>query len=117
MKIDFSAVLRNIANGQELQETYVEGVGDKAEEKTRPLTLGRACINALLGDIPNEERPSGLQMHDRTMLAFHIAKREEPMQLTEQERTIIKERAAIIYSTQGCGLIWMHLDGELEQDE
>ena len=61
MKIKFAQVLHAM-DGKPMQEMQ-EG------SPNRDMTLGRACINALLGDVPNE-RQTGAKKFDRFKMAM-----------------------------------------------
>lgn len=103
MKIKFAQVLRSLDGGtmQEMQE----GKPD------RDMTLGQACINALLTDVPNE-RQTGTQKFDRFKLAMRIGNEDDPIEVTAENVSLIKERLALVYSTYLVGVAWMILEGD-----
>ena len=105
MKIKFAQVLLSM-DGEPMQEAR-EG------KPTRDLTLGRACINALLTDIPNEQT-TGTQKFDRFKLAMRLGNEPDPIEVTAEEIATIKAQVGKVYFTYAMGLVWQILEGQAE---
>lgn len=116
MKIDWTQQLHDI-NGNVIPETHlVDGRVVKKRDNNGniiPLTLGRACINALLTDIEGELQ-TGAQKFDRAQLAYDIGQGKEP---TAENITLIKERVGKVYTTYATWLIWRILEGQGEENK
>ncbi len=104
MKIEFAQVLCAM-DGDPMQEEDPRNQG-----KTRDLTLGRLCINALLSEFPNEQQ-SGAQKFDRFKLAMRIGNEEDPIEITAEDIALIKERVGKAYSAYAVGTVWTVLEG------
>ena len=102
MKIEFAQVLLSM-DGEAMQE-------QREGKPGRDLTLGRACINALLTDIPNE-RQTGTQKFDRFKLAMRLGNEEDPIEITAEDITMIKAQVGKVYFTYTVGLVWSVLEG------
>lgn len=102
MKINFAQVLQAM-NGDPMQEIQ-EG------KPNRDMTLGRACINVLLTDLP-AERQTGTQKFDRFKLAMKIGNEDDPVEVTAEAVALIKERLGLVYGTYLVGVAWTILEG------
>ena len=102
MKIEFKQVLRSM-DGEAMQE-------QREGKDARDFTLARACINALLTDIPNEQQ-TGAQKFDRFKLAMRLGNEEDPIEITAEDITTIKGQVGKVYFTYTVGTIWSILEG------
>lgn len=88
-------------------------IGKKDEDgkpimKDEPLTLGKACAVALLGNFPGEL--SGDEKVKRYSLAMDIHKAKNSIDLTVEDVSLIKELIAKVYSVLVTGQAWQILD-------
>ena len=102
MKIEFAQVLLSM-DGESLKE-------NREGKPSRDLTLGRACINALLTDIPNEHQ-TGTQKFDRFKLAMRLGNEPDPIEITAEEIAMIKAQVGKVYFTYTVGLVYTILEG------
>lgn len=112
MKIDWTQELHDI-EGEAIRDTKIEGnrvvVRLDEEGLDVALTLGRACINALLTELQNENQ-TGAQKFDRFKLAMQIAN-EPKKDVTAEDISLIKERVGKNYVAYVVGIVWTMLEG------
>jgi len=112
MKINWTQELHDI-DGEAIPDTRL--VNNRVTVKTDEegnvvvLTLGRACINALLTEL-RDENQTGAQKFDRFKLAMQIAN-EPDKDVTAEDIALIKKRVGNNYVAYVVGTIWTILEG------
>ena len=76
-------------------------------EEPAKLTLGRACINALINERQGDEQQTGAQRFDRSVLALKV---NEDKPLTTEDVALIKERVGRQYRADVVYNIWTALE-------
>lgn len=96
------------SEGQDIK--YLSATG---EEKV--LTLGKACVEALLANYKDEEGMGGDEKLDRYLFAMRIRESKTPIILAPEEITKLKLLVSKHYSSLVVGQVWLLLDPVLRQ--
>lgn len=99
MKIDFSRTLTNLDGSQ---------IVVQADKAPRPLTLGDVAANSLLAD---DRDATGAQKVARFSLALKVYEAKEPLDLTPEDVSLIRERVGQTCVPLICGRSYQMLDG------
>ncbi len=110
MKIDFSAKLLNI-NDEPIQELQPK------KQKEDPnvyvhLSLGRACIDAMLSVVESDRGEKEQSKFDRWELAKKIKGNDKDTVFEVEEVALIKKRAGLYFSPGVVGPIYELLEGK-----
>ena len=100
MMIDFGRTIRMI-DGEEMKLA-------RAGREPVPMTLALVAIEALLGDDPQASASSKVE---RFMLASKIQAATEPLELSPESVTLIRERVGELCPTLICGRAYELLNG------
>jgi hypothetical protein len=109
MRYDWEMVLHNLL-GKPMEEVFANPGG---EPEKRVVTLGRACLKALLvtleGDTANGEEK--FRRYKLAQLIEHGTNGGET-DVTAEDVVLIKKMVGRVYPTYTSGLIWSILEGE-----
>lgn len=118
MKVDFSLVLTSIKGTPIQMPEMVKDKDGKEEEVKRDFTLRDAAINGLL--FMSEEdvkKLTGVEKIKRNNLADRIWGCKEPINLTSEERVLIKEQINKIYDVRVTAQSWLMIDPVEEEEK
>lgn len=103
MKIDFSQTINNL-DGVHMQ-TRLDA------ERVVPLTLAHVVIESLLAADESAKHTSGARKAELFALALRVHAATEPIDLTPEQVTMIRERVGAVCTTLVCGRAFEMLNG------
>lgn len=86
-----------------------------ATNEEQVLTLGKACVEALVSNYKDEENLGGEEKLDRYLLAMKIRESKAPVLLAPEEITKLKTLINKHYSSLVVGQTWLLIDPVLRQ--
>ena len=104
-KIDFTQTLKNLEGNP---------IKDLPQNPEQNLTLSKACINALLINIP-QDKLTGTEKLERYELAKQIHK-NKTLNLTSEQITLLKTLIAKVYGVLPTGQAYEMLEKEPEKN-
>lgn len=102
MKINFSAVLRNLDGEPLMRQSQM------ADAQAQPMTLANAACDALI--IPDSQQQSGDEKAAQFALAMKIVKGGE-VEITPEQATLIKKRIGAAFGPLVVGRAYELLNG------
>lgn len=99
-----------LVNSEDQPIPYLSSTG---EEKV--LTLGKACVEALLANYKDEEGMGGDEKLDRFLFAMKLREAKAPIAFAPEEITKLKMLVNKHYSSLVVGQVWLLLDPVLRQ--
>lgn len=102
MKIDFSAVLKNLDGSPLLRQSQV------ADAQPAPMTLAHAACDALI--LPDQQQQSGDEKAAQFTLAMKIVKGGE-VEITPEDAALIKKRIGAAFGPLVVGRAYELLNG------
>lgn len=86
-----------------------------ATKEEQALTLGKACVEALVSNYKDEENLGGEEKLDRYLLAMKIRESKAPILFAPEEVTKLKTLINKHYSSLVVGQVWLLIDPVLRQ--